>query len=173
MIMFIGEFACLFYFFISWHKKPVSERQEIVDEAAREGKNVQFNPHIFGITGALDICTTTLMYAALILVDASIYQMMRGGIPVVTAIFGRIFLKNKIYKHHVLGLSTIFIGIVLVGCASIFFSSEDATIDMKALIGIILLMISFITCSVQFILEEKFLTDNMVAYLLVHIYIYI
>jgi drug/metabolite transporter (DMT)-like permease len=63
--------------------------------------------------------SSTVQMIALTMVAASVYQMMRSGAIIFTAIISFFFLKRKIYRHHILGIGLITIGIVLVGIAAL------------------------------------------------------
>ena len=53
------------------------------------------SPFLLAIPASLDFAGSTLMFIALTMVPASVYQMMRGFINVVTPILSIIFLKRK------------------------------------------------------------------------------
>lgn len=53
------------------------------------------------------------------MVAASVYQMLRGIIVLIVAAMAVIFLKRKLYIHHYSSLACIFIGVFLVGLASL------------------------------------------------------
>lgn len=58
------------------------------------------------------------------MVPASIWQMLRGGMIAIVAVVSVLFLKRKLYRHHVLGLTLVVAGITLIGVAAIT-GSED------------------------------------------------
>ena len=91
-----------------------------------------------------DICGSTLMNIGLTLCPASIYQMMRGAIVIITAGMAFIFLGKKQYPHHILALILIVIGIALVGIAAQddSSSSDDGTSAGSALVGIVIILIA-------------------------------
>ena len=62
-------------------------------EAQASGLKTSINPLLLGIPAMCDVLASTLMFIALTLVDASVYQMMRGLIVFITAVFSIIFLK--------------------------------------------------------------------------------
>ena len=80
------------------------------------------------------------------MVPASVYQMLRGAIVIITALLAVIFLKKKQYRHHISSLALIFAGLVIVGVSSIIYpdpsggsSKHDST---TVSIGIVLLLIA-------------------------------
>jgi drug/metabolite transporter (DMT)-like permease len=98
------------------------------------------NPLLLAIPAAFDICASTLMNIALTMVAASVYQMLRGTIIIITALMSIIFLKRKLYRHHWSSIACIFIGVFMVGLAAMIWSS-DTDAPTKPL-GLILLVIS-------------------------------
>jgi drug/metabolite transporter (DMT)-like permease len=118
-----------------------------------------------------DVAASTLMFIALTLVDASVYQMMRGMIVFITAIFSIIFLKRVLYRHHYTALVFIIGGIGIVGLANILATKKDAlswdamtwenlaVADSVGLqiIGFVLLIGSQFAAGTMFIVEEKLL----------------
>jgi len=75
------------------------------------------NPLLLAIPAAFDIIGSSLMNVALTLIPASIYQMMRGMIIIVTTVMSIIFLKRKYYRHHWTSVAFIFLGVAIVGAS--------------------------------------------------------
>lgn len=89
------------------------------------------------------------MFVALGLVPASVYQMMRGFIVVITCVLAIIFLKKKHYRHHWLGVGFVTGGILMVGvAASIWGKNDGNSTTGRTIAGIVMLLISqFFTAS--------------------------
>jgi len=70
--------------------------------------------------------------------------MMRGIIVLITAGMAFIFLKRKQYRHHVVSLLVLFIGVFLVGLSSILFPDDDSssTEGSNTGLGILLIIIA-------------------------------
>lgn len=66
------------------------------------------------------------MNVALTMIPASIYQMMRGMIIIVTSAFSIIFLKRKLYRHHWTSVGVIFTGVALVGLVAVLGSKSNS-----------------------------------------------
>ena len=98
------------------------------------------------------------MFIALSMVDASVYQMMRGIIVAVTAIFALIFLGKKQYRHHWTAVVFIIAGVAEVGWVAIALEGDSSGSSDPGL-GIILLLIAQLFTGTQFIVEEKLLGD--------------
>lgn len=101
------------------------------------------NPFLLAIPAAFDIVSSSLMNVALTLIPASIYQMLRGMIIIVTATMSILFLKRKLYVHHWSSIAVIFTGVALVGVAALLNSkpegSEEESVNPM---GIILVIVS-------------------------------
>ena len=96
------------------------------------------------------------MFIALTMVDASVYQMMRGIIVVITALLAWIFLGKKQYRHHWTGVFFILAGVAEVGYVAIAIDGKSSGSTSPAT-GIILLMISQLFAGTMFVVEEKLL----------------
>lgn len=113
--MFVGEFFCMIIYGI---KKGLFGQRVEEDYV---------NPVMVAIPACFDICGSTLMFIALTVCAASVYQMMRGVIVVITAFMALWFLGRKQYAHHWVSLFTIVLGVFLVGFVSIMASSHSST----------------------------------------------
>ena len=86
---------------------------------------------------------STLMFIALTMVDASVYQMMRGIIVVITALLAVIFLGRKQYRHHWTAIFLIVFGVAEVGYVAIKGAASDTEGESSnEVFGIILLLLS-------------------------------
>jgi drug/metabolite transporter (DMT)-like permease len=59
----------------------------------------KINPLLLAIPAACDVIGSTLMNIALTQTAASIYQMIRGIIVLITAAMAMMFLKKKQYRY--------------------------------------------------------------------------
>ncbi|KAL4476239.1 hypothetical protein ABPG74_009972 [Tetrahymena malaccensis] len=80
-----------------------------------------------------DLIGSTLQFFSLLFIDSSIYQMMRGGSIIFTALFSKILFKKIFLKYKYLGLLLSIIGLVLVGLSPFLFigSSNSANLNMQ------------------------------------------
>lgn len=117
------------------------------------------SPLLLAVPATCDFMASTLMFIALTMVPASVYQMMRGIITVITALLSIIFLGKKQYRHHWVGLVTIIVGVAEVGYIAILYESEDDSSGGSVGFGIILLMISQLFAGSMFVVEEYFIGD--------------
>jgi len=116
------------------------------------------NPIWLAIPATCDVCGSTLMLVALVMVAPSVYQMMRGLIVVITALLSIIFLGRKQYRHHWTGVALIITGVFVVGYVSVAGSSGSDS-SGSALLGIVLLICSQLFAGAMFVIEEKILGD--------------
>lgn len=99
------------------------------------------NPLLLAIPAALDVVASTLMNIALTMVAASVYQMLRGMIIIVTAVMSIIFLKKKLYRHHWSSIAVIFTGVFMVGLAALVWPDSGSGNETKSL-GLIMLVVA-------------------------------
>ena len=172
-IMFFGELTCLFVYFIKracTKSEPDPEDPETMvapaspgaQLAEKHGTKTKINPLLLAIPAAFDFCGSTMMFVGLSMCAASIYQMMRGAIVIITAFMAFVFLGRKQYLHHMLSLCVIVAGVALVGIAGLKKTDDPSgdappEDDTKAL-GIILIIIAQFFTGGQFVAEEKLLS---------------
>ncbi len=165
-IMFIGELLCLFvYAGKLLYKKYMPQQKGKLDVLSPGGYaantvhlKTSINPLWLAIPAAFDVVGSTLMNVALTMVAASVYQMLRGLIIIVTACMSIIFLKRKLYRHHWSSIAVIFLGVFMVGLAALLWPGHSSGGETKAL-GLVLLLIAQVFCGGLFISEEKILSD--------------
>ena len=128
-VMFLGELMCLPAYGV---KTLLANRKaDKADTAAgimlspggRQAKKLDMptniNPLLIAIPASCDFCGSSLMFVALTMVPASVYQMMRGIIVVITALFSVCFLGRKQYRHHWVAIIFIVSGVAEVGVVTI------------------------------------------------------
>lgn len=82
--MFVGEIFCLFVYGV----------KRMFSSDSNSGRGT-VNPFYVAVPAMFDICGSSLMFVALTMCAASVYQMMRGVIVVITAFMALIFLGKK------------------------------------------------------------------------------
>jgi len=123
-------------------------------------KQLKMNPSplLLAIPATCDFMASTLQNIALTMVAASVYQMMRGIITVITAFLSIIFLKKQQYRHHWVGIVCIIGGVAEVGYIAIYYENSDGGSSNTGF-GIILLLISQLFAGSMFVVEEYFVGD--------------
>lgn len=79
-----------------------------------------------------DILGTTLMNAGLLLVAASIYQMVRGALVLFVGLFSVLFLKRRLGLWKWMSLFVVVLGVAIVGLASALerHDTDDPSADL-------------------------------------------
>ena len=111
---------------------------------------------VFAIPSFLDLCTACLLYTGLILIAPSVYQMMKGFLVIVVSIYSIVFLKLKLFRHQVVGVVLILIGVIIVGSISI---TNVAPSAKNPGLGIVLLIIAQLFAGGNFVTEQLYLKD--------------
>jgi drug/metabolite transporter (DMT)-like permease len=153
LIMFTGMFPAYFFWLIQQH---------FVDPKDRE--HVPFRTiAILAIPSLCDLLCTLLLLVAQLYITASMWQMLRGTVIVITAILKRFVLGHRLRAHMWAGVITIALAMILVASASLF-GSQDASGSAEAKdprIGIVLVMLGCLAQGVQYVFEEKVMAvDN-------------
>jgi len=161
--MFAGEFMCLFVYL---GDRAINKSQDAAPSAPKKpGFKAKLGPLIFALPAFIDMCGSTLMMIGLGLTYASVYQMLRGAIVVVVALYSVVFLKRKLFKHHYVGVAFVTGGVVVVGLGSILVGGSGSNASNPTLGAILIVVAQFIEGGV-FVIEEKFFRDIKVPPLL-------
>lgn len=159
--MFVGELFCL----LIYAAKRFYNRNTL---EARANEGLPINPALIAIPACFDICGSTLMFIALTMCAASVYQMMRGFIVVITAFMAMVFLGRQQFPHHWASLFTIVGGVALVGYVSIMSKDPDSkSMEATSITGIVFLLLAQCFTGGQFVSEEKLLSGTPLDPLLV------
>ena len=163
--MFVGELLCLGVYGIKilMQKKPNKESEAVpmspgLKNAESLHLKTNINPLLLAIPASFDCIASTLMNIALTMVAASVYQMLRGMIIIITAVMSILFLKRKLYVHHWSSMAVIFTGVFLVGLAAALDTEAGKGGETKAF-GLFLLVIAQFFAGSLLIVEEKLLGD--------------
>jgi len=157
-IMFIAEFLCMIAFQILYrfNNNFRGDYETQLVAAVNKGLRTDVHPLVTFIPAVCDICGSSLQFISLNLINQSIYVMLRGGVPVLTAFLSVVFLGRKLYSHHFLGLTLAVVGITIVGISQFI---SDTSTSSNIVLGLICVLLSLCTTGVQFIIEEKILTS--------------
>jgi len=138
--MFIGEVLCLPIFYLNRAIFPTSDQKSA---------QKRINPLLCAIPALCDTVVSALIYNAYNLAAVSMVQMTTGIRIIATAILARLYLKNPLHRHHIIGLTLIFIGLFFVGLAA-----YSDTSGSSSPLGILFLIIGYIISPIQFVIEE-------------------
>jgi drug/metabolite transporter (DMT)-like permease len=107
------------------------------------------------IDAAFFLSPVTFLRAGLILVAASVYQMLRGAVVLFTAAFSILFLRRRLNVNNWIGLFLVVSGVTLVGLSSILFNPDASTESENAVLGVVLVIAAQMFTACQFVFEEK------------------
>lgn len=110
-----------------------------------------------------DLLCTLLLLIAQLYITASMWQMMRGTVIIVTALLKNIVLKHKLRKHMWFGVFIITFAMMLVASTSFFGNTDEGAkkAGRDPRIGILLVVFGCIAQGVQYVFEEKVMSvDN-------------
>eukprot|EP00931_Biecheleriopsis_adriatica_P049911 TRINITY_DN28885_c0_g1_i1.p1 TRINITY_DN28885_c0_g1~~TRINITY_DN28885_c0_g1_i1.p1 ORF type:complete len:352 (-),score=79.97 TRINITY_DN28885_c0_g1_i1:23-1078(-) len=152
LLMMMGEFLCLFAYYL-----------------AQDQKQVLKNPapkYVFAGACLLDWTATTLVNMAYVLIAASVIQMTRGAIVIFTCLFSVVFLGKRQYKHHLVGVFMVFIGITLVSLSTFVNPAQKSSETSaggaslsQALMGIALCVFAQVFQATMLVYEEKIMSN--------------
>jgi drug/metabolite transporter (DMT)-like permease len=167
--MFTGELVSIFFYIYIYIKKRKSQKGEILvegqqqtEEENQESKEKDKGERppvptnlIFAITATCDLMGSTINTFGLTYLTTSMFQMMRGLELFFVCLWSTVYLKNPLYRHAVLGISSLIFGLSLVGLNAIL--NDKGETARNPPVGIILLCISQIFSSTEYVIQEKFI----------------
>lgn len=104
---------------------------------------------ILVIPSVCDLLCTLLLLIAQVYITASLWQMMRGSIIIITALLKRFALGHRLRKHMWLGVGIITIAMVLAAFSSLIGSADVTNESKDPRIGIFLVLIGCLAQGVQ------------------------
>ncbi|MCQ2820354.1 MAG: hypothetical protein MJ252_24065 [archaeon] len=164
--MFIGEILSIFgYLYTRCTKKkdaliriddgdPGRASTESEPLKPEEGKE-EINNCMFAISAFSDLCESTLNTFGLTYLASSVYQMFRGLELGFVMLFSKIFLGNPIYRHHLLGVGSVILGLFLVGLSAVLWGKQSSRDPVK---GILFLVSAQFFSATTYTVQESFLT---------------
>ena len=108
------------------------------------------------IPSVFDMAETSLKNVTLTMIATSVTQMLRSSIVVFSALLALIFLKKKLYRHHVSSMLIIVLGIFLGGLSQVFDSEEGIKLEP---VGVIIVLVAQMFGATGYVIEEKFLGE--------------
>ena len=153
--MFNGEFLCLFFYWLKDGRKKNKAPELNETEKINKKKKAKFWYFLF--PALFDILGSSISSISLSFLPSSIYQMFRGAIIIFTCTASILFLKNKYYRQHFLGICIVVIGLIIVGVNAAMGGKEE--FDSKIILGIFLVTLSQVFSCFLFVSEEKILKN--------------
>lgn len=141
LLMFAGMVPAIFFWIFQQMRLPKEERD-----------HVSFGTlAVLVVPSLCDLLCTLLLLVAQLYITASLWQMMRGSIIVITALLKRYALGHRLKNHMWYGVAVITVAMILVASTSLFGSADKSSAaDSKdPRIGIILVVVGCIAQGVQ------------------------
>jgi hypothetical protein len=165
-LMFTGQYLNLVVFNVmlmgssSFRK---SHFQSLTQEAREYKRNIHVSKLLIGFPSFFDAIASSVQNISLLLMPASVNQLLCGGSIITSCIVSKFMLGREIYRHHWLGNIFAVIGFTLVAMSSLL--NEAATERYSfygELLGIFLVAFSLILQGIQFNTEELIMIKNAV-----------
>lgn len=120
------------------------------------------------LPACLDVTASSLSFVGLLVISASVWQMLRGSIIVFSAVLSYFFLERKVYAYHWFGIAICVLGTLFVGYANLMGTKEIAaepadTQSVAAIqssyqmVAMALVVFAQLIQAAQIIVEEKIL----------------
>jgi drug/metabolite transporter (DMT)-like permease len=132
-----------------------------------------FNPLYLAVAGMCDMTATSMMYVGLTMTYASTFQILRGFVVVVTAVFSQFVLKRKQQIYQWFGVGMVVVGTIVVGAAPYVpppMGTKGGAADTGATnapLGNAIIILAQIVVGCQMCWEEKYVTEYNIPALLV------
>ena len=172
LVMFVGESMGIPIYYLFFKKKEEQKVKELgtdedtekQPEEEEEEKKPEINKFLLAIPAFTDTCSTGLANIGLILLPASIYQMLKGSLIVMTFLMSKFVVKNKHILDHYIAIPISTLGVILVGLSAYMNAEEKEGEDnngqsdaSQTLLGIVLMIIAMFILSIQFCFDEYFM----------------
>lgn len=165
-LMFTGQFLNLIVFNIRLMASKSTREEhfkELALEAKEKNRNIQVSKLLIGFPSFFDAIASSMQNISLLLMPASVNQLLCGGTIITSCIVSKIMLGRAIHRHHLLGNAFALIGFTLVGLSSLL--NEDATERYSfygEVLGIVLVIFSLVIQGIQLNTEELIMIKNSV-----------
>eukprot|EP00770_Monocercomonoides_exilis_P003083 MONOS_3062.1-p1 / transcript=MONOS_3062.1 / gene=MONOS_3062 / organism=Monocercomonoides_exilis_PA203 / gene_product=integral membrane protein, putative / transcript_product=integral membrane protein, putative / location=Mono_scaffold00068:88169-89492(-) / protein_length=343 / sequence_SO=supercontig / SO=protein_coding / is_pseudo=false len=107
-----------------------------------------------------DTVATVMMNAALVVINVSIWQMLRGSIIIFTAILTIFYRKRKLYPQQWLGMCLVFTALIILGATALLSGGAKGVTFGRLIVGVILVVLAQAIQAFQTIVEEQLLHDS-------------
>jgi drug/metabolite transporter (DMT)-like permease len=159
------------------HPSPLVKSFSEQDRTELHGRSLL----LLALPSTCDILGTTLVNVGLIMVPASIYQMVRGFLVVFVGLFSVVFLKRKLSLSQWGGLFFVVLGVSLVGIPLVKIrlnvglsgalynhntlsgpETENPPDVVRVVIGVMLIAFAQLFTATQFVLEEFIMAKHTI-----------
>ena len=142
LLMFIGESLCIIPALLQkYSTKRLSLRK--ISAKSEDSKTFflsRFGKKSFCISGICDFVDSYLEYASFDLLPSPALMAFKMILMLNVFAFRTVILRRKIYRHQVLGLFLLIVGMILAGIVVIFNKNSSEKMDSNVIIGIIMML---------------------------------
>lgn len=168
-LMFLGEYLNLIVFAV-----PLMASQRALDAhftelrsmAIAKNRQLQYTKLWAALPAMLDAVGSGMSITSLLLLPASVSQMLQGGQIVTTCLFSKWINNRAILRHHMAGVVCSSVGFVFVGLAGYIATAgaeDDGTYTFGGFVlGVICILFNLILQAVQSNIEERICTKNAI-----------
>jgi len=151
LCMFIAE-ASLYILYV---RKQRRRRLMMPDlsEPMKGNRNAECPMYIFLLPASCDVLATGLGAVGLLMISASVWQMMRGSLIIFTSIFSVVCLGRKLYAYNYVAVTTACVGLGLVGLSAMLDENSESS---NVSVGIIITVGAQAFTGLQCVMEELF-----------------
>lgn len=155
LLMFLGMSPAALFYLLQQLSLPATRRDSVSAHTVL----------VLIVPCVCDLLCTLLLLVAQLYITASVWQMLRGSVIVITALLKSHVLGVALRRHMWLGVVVIALAMVLVAATSLFRGSSDDNYDNNnntvsgekkdPRIGILLVLMGCLAQGVQYVFEEK------------------
>lgn len=156
-LMFSGMVPAYFFWLLQQSFRPAFDREVLTPRMM----------FLLIIPCLCDLLCTLLLLMAQLYITASMWQMLRGTVIIITALLKRTVLNHKLRLHMWIGVLIITVAMVLVACTSLFGQADPSATAKDPRIGVLLVMLGCLAQGVQYVFEEKVMAQDSVPPLVV------
>ncbi len=138
-LMFLAMCPAMGFWLYQQRQLPVEERDHI-DYGTMA---------ILIVPSICDLLCTLLLLIAQLYITASLWQMLRGSIIVITALLKSFALNHRLRIHMWLGVGIITVAMILVASTTLFQSTDATATSKDPRIGVLLVVVGCIAQGVQ------------------------
>jgi len=171
LFMFMGESTLLIVYNATRRARAARQLQAAQASRASDGatteliasqRTAKLPLYIFAVPAFCDVFGTGLAMVGMQYMDSAIWQMLRSSIIIFSAICSVIFLGRKLEPFHWLATGIVFIGLILVGLASLLDAGETGAVSSsERLFGMVLVVGAQLCAAFQMVFEEKLLVGRV------------
>lgn len=138
-LMFLAMSPAMGFWLFQQYQLPPSQREHIEYSTMA----------ILIVPSICDLLCTLLLLIAQLYITASLWQMLRGSIIIITALLKSFALNHRLRIHMWLGVGIITVAMILVAATALFQNTDASATSKDPRIGVLLVIVGCIAQGVQ------------------------